>query len=66
MKFLENAKIIQKPQKNKFGSKKVIILQFIGLKKKLGFFFFFLFKWGPQQNLKRNWDLKPRRKWPRT
>ena len=42
MKFLENAKIIQKPQKNKFGSKKVIILQFIGLKKKIRVFFFFV------------------------
>ena len=41
MNFLENVKIIQKPKKKKkFGSKKVIIFQFIGLKKKFRSFFF--------------------------
>ena len=38
MNFLENVKIIQKLQFF-FCSKKVIILQFIGFKKKLGVFF---------------------------
>ena len=46
MKFLENVKIIQKPQKKKFGSRKVIILQFIGLKRKIRVFFFFLVQMG--------------------